>query len=57
MNKPDPNSFTSIAKRVGCSRVYVSRVARGLDKASPDTPRGRKLARILSRRANLAAAK
>lgn len=50
MNKPDPNSFASIAKRCGLSRVYVSRVARGLDKASPDTPRGRKLARILSRR-------
>ena len=56
MNKPDPNSFASIAKRCGLSRVYVSRVARGLDRASPDTPRGRKLARILSRRA-LAAAK
>lgn len=56
MNKPDPNSFTSIAKRVGCSRVYVSRVARGLLSASPDTPRGRKLARILSRR-NATAAK
>lgn len=55
MNKPDPNSFTSIAKRVGCSRVYVSRVARGLLPASRDTPVGRKLARILaSRRAVVA---
>ena len=57
MNKPDPNSFASIAKRCGLSRVYVSKVARGLLKASPDTPLGRKLSRILSRRATLAAAK
>ena len=56
MNKPDPNSFSSIAKRVGCTRAYVSRVARGIWKAG-DTPKGRKIARILSRRANLAAAK
>lgn len=55
MNKPDPNSFTSIAKRVGCSRVYVSRVARGLLPASRDTPVGRKLARILASRRPVAA--
>ena len=55
MNKPDPNSFASIAKRCGLSRVYVSRVARGLDRASPDTPRGRKLARILASRRAVAA--
>ena len=55
MNKPDPNSFTSIAKRVGCSRVYVSRVARGIWPCSA-SPKGRKLARILSRR-NAAATK
>lgn len=55
MNKPDPNSFSSIAKRVGCTRAYVSRVARGIWKAG-DTPKGRKIARFLSRR-NAAAAK
>ncbi|MBR1837402.1 MAG: hypothetical protein IJ783_08960 [Kiritimatiellae bacterium] len=55
MNKPDPNSYTSIAKRCGLSRVYVSKVARGLEKASPDTPRGRKLSRILASRRPVAA--
>ena len=54
MTKPDPNSFSSIAKRVGCTRAYVSRVARGIWKAG-DTPKGRKIARILASRRVVAA--
>ena len=55
MNKPHPNSIAGIARRCGLSRSHVLRVARG-ERKPGDTPAGRKLARILSRR-NAAAAK
>lgn len=55
MNKPNPNSIAGLARRCGLSRSHVLRVVRG-ERRPGDTPAGRKLARILSRRANLAAA-
>ena len=56
MNKPHPNSIAGLARRCGLSRSHVLRVVRG-ERRPGDTPAGRKLARILSRRANHAAAK
>lgn len=53
---PMKNSLADIARRCGLSAGHVSRVFRG-ERKPGDTPAGRKLARILSRRANLAAAK
>lgn len=44
------NSLADIARRCGLSAGHVSRVARG-ERKPGDTPAGRKLARILSRRA------
>lgn len=55
MLKPDPNSLRTIARKCGLSVSHVSRVARG-ERKPGDTPAGRRLVRILSRRA-LAAAK
>ncbi len=47
---PMKNSLADIARRCGLSAGHVSRVFRG-ERKPGDTPAGRKLARILSRRA------
>lgn len=47
---PMKNSLAEIARRCGLSASHVSRVVAG-ERKPGDTPAGRKLARILSRRA------
>ena len=56
MNKQHPNSIAGIARSCGLSRSHVLRCIRG-ERTPGRTTAGRKLARILSRRANHAAAK
>ena len=50
MLKPDPNSLRSIARKCGLSVSHVVRCASG-ERRPGDTPAGRKLVRLLSRRA------
>lgn len=52
--KPEPNSLRTIARKCGLSMSHVSRVASG-ERPVGHTPAGRKLARLLSRRAVAAA--